>query len=49
MGLMKASIRIVPTASKKLWLLCSDVWIEERPLTLMPGYPPVMALDGWEW
>jgi hypothetical protein len=53
MGLMKASILIVPTASKKLFTTApglfdaSDVRIEERPLTDMPLYPAI-ELEGWD-
>jgi hypothetical protein len=51
MGLINASIRMVPTASKKLLTTApgrfeaSDVRTEERPL--MPVYPE-MEDGGWE-
>ena len=54
MGLMNASILIVPTASKKLFTTApgrpdaSDVRIEDRPLTLTPVYPAT-ELEPCDW
>jgi len=51
---MNASIRTVPTASKKLLttapgrLLASEVRMDERPETLMPLYPAIED-EGWDW